>query len=204
MGQYVKQPKVTVEYQLRIQIDSFRDFKDDRTYVISGAVGPSYGCILHSSIVGCKIVFPEDDFPWIDLRHRVFDTKEKIDDFVTPEISKAGLMPEVLEKVEETKKLVGDLLEVKIMGRNGSPLQMAAYTRGISQLIRDMYTDPPIVHKLMRKMVDVCDKINRYYETEWGEPYEGREEGRFYDNPPLLLLTEAYRGICPPILSRVR
>ncbi|MBO3803783.1 MAG: hypothetical protein JTT11_07965, partial [Candidatus Brockarchaeota archaeon] len=95
-----------VECELRAWIDSFKEFADDRTFVIPDAVGPLGGVFLHPSIVGCRTVFPEDDFPWIDLSHRVFDEKEKIDDFVAPEIPSAGLMPEILERVEAIERLV--------------------------------------------------------------------------------------------------
>jgi len=184
IGKLWDDPELLVECELRAWIDSFREFRDDRTFVIPDAVGPLGGVFLHPSIVGCRTVFPEDDFPWIDLSYRVFDEKEKIDDFVVPEIPNAGLMPEILKRVETLEKLIGDIIDVSILGGDGSPLQMAAYTRGITQLIRDMHEDPPIVHKLMRKMVDVYDKINRYYEEVWQIPYRGEGiEGRFYDNP---------------------
>ena len=184
IGEFWRDPKLLIEYELRTWIDSFVDFDDDRTYVIPDAVGPLGGVVLHPSIVGCRTAFPVDDSPWIDLSYRAFDTKEKIDDFDTPDIPKAGLMPEILERVEAMRELVGDMIDVRILGGDGSPLQMAAYTRGITQLTRDMYTDPPIVHKLMRKLMGVYDKINEYYEKEWDMPYRGKDiEGRFYDNP---------------------
>jgi hypothetical protein len=184
IGQYWTDPKLLVEYQLRIWIDSFRDFEDDRTSVLPNAVGPLGGVVLHPSVVGCRTVFPEDDFAWIDLRRRVFKTKEMIDDFVTPEIPEAGLMPETLERLRAVENLVGDMVDVRIQGGDGSALQMAAYTRGIPELIRDMFTDPPIVDKLMRKMMAVYERIQQYYEAEWDVPYKGRDvEGLFYDNP---------------------
>ncbi len=184
IGRYWKDPRLLVEYQLRTQIDSFREFDDDRPWVTSGEVGPLGGVVLHPSIVGCRCVFPEDDFAWLDLSHRVLDSKEKIDDFVTPDIPKAGLMPQTLQMMEVIEKLVGDLISVRIQGGDGGPLQMAAYARGIRQLIRDMYTDPPIVHKLMNKMLDVYDAIRRYYRQMWGIEYEGdSSQGHFYDNP---------------------
>jgi len=184
IGRLWDDPKLLVEYELRTWIDSFQDIDDDRTFVIPDAVGPLGGVFLHPSIVGCRTVFPEDDFPWIDLSHVVFKTKEEIDDFTTPEIQEAGLMPDILKRLETLDKLIGDIIGVRILGGDGSPLQMAAYTRGIAQLIKDMYMDPPIVHKLMRKMMDVYDKVNRYYEEVWGTPYRGEAvEGRFYDNP---------------------
>jgi len=184
IGRLWDNPKLLVECELRAWIDSFLDFDDDRTFVIPNAVGPLGGVFLHPSIVRCRTVFPEDDFPWIDLSYRVFDAKEKIDDFTTPDIQEAGLMPEILKRLETLDKIIGDIVDVRILGGDGSPLQMAAYTRGISQLIRDMYEDPPIVHKLMRKMMDVYDKVNKYYEAAWQTPYRGEDiEGRFYDNP---------------------
>lgn len=184
IGEYWRNPELLVEYQLRVYIDSFRDFEDDRPWVIPGEVGPIGGVVLHPSIVGCWTIFPEDDFAWIDLSHRAFDSKEKIDEFATPDIPAAGLMPETLGRLEKIESLVGDLLQVRIQGGDGGPLQMAAYTRGIRELIRDMYTDPPIVRKLMGKMLDVYDAIRQYYRQTWGIEYEAdSREGHFYDNP---------------------
>jgi len=184
IGEYWRNPELLVEHQLRTYIDSFKDFEDDRTWVIPGEVGPLGGVVLHPSIVGCRTIFPEDDFAWIDLSHRALDSKEKVDDFATPDIPTAGLMPETLERLDKIGKLVGDLLKVRIQGGDGGPLQMAAYTRGIRELIKDMYTDPPIVRRLMDKMLDVYDAIRRYYRQTWGIEYEGNgREGHFYDNP---------------------
>ena len=184
IGDYWKDPKLSVEYQLRGWIDSFRDFEDDRPYVVPSDVGPMGGVVLHPTIAGCRAVFPEDDFAWIDLSYRALDTKEKIDDYQVPDVEGAGLMPETLKRFEEVEDLVGDLLQVRIQGGNGGPLQMAAYTRGIRELIRDMYTDPALVHKLMGKMVGVYRAIKIYYEDTWGIRYRGADiDGYFYDNP---------------------
>ena len=99
-----------------------------------------------------------------------------------PDIPKAGLMPETLERAENIRNIVGDLLEVGILGGDGAPLQLAAYTRGITQLIRDMYTDPPIVHKLMAKMTDVYNKICEFYRIHWCKRHSN-SDAYFYDNP---------------------
>ena len=182
IGKYWKNPELLIEYQLRVWIDSFKDFEDDRTSVIPEPIGPLGGVVLHPSIVGCKIFFPEDDFAWIDLRHKTLDTKEKIDDFMTPDIPKAGLMPETLEKAEKIRNIVEDICEVGILGGDGAPLQLAAYTRGITQLVRDMYTDPPIVHKLMTKMTEVYNNIYEFYQIHWCKRHSN-SEAYFYDNP---------------------
>ncbi len=184
IGRYWRDPKLLVEYQLRTCIDSFGDFDDDRTSVVPGSVGPLGGVVLHPSIVGCKTVFPEDDFAWIDLRHRALDSRGKIDRFTTPEICRAGLMPETLEMVKAIENLVGDLIPVRIQGGDGSPLQMATYIRGISQLIRDMHSDPALVRTLMGKMMSVYEEIDRFYEAQFGIRYAGEDiEGILYDNP---------------------
>jgi len=184
IGEYWRDPRLSVEYQLRGWIDSFRDFEDDRPYVIPPDVGPLGGVVLHPTIAGCRAVFPEDDFAWIDLGYRALDTEEKIDDYQVPEVAEAGLMPETLERFEEIEDLAGDLLQVRIQGGNGGPLQMAAYTRGIRELIRDMHTNPDLVHKLMGKMVGVYRAIKVYYRDSWGIRYRGADiDGYFYDNP---------------------
>lgn len=184
IGEYWRDPELCIEYQLRTWIDSFRDFDDDRTSVLPGSVGPLGGVVLHPSIAGCRAAFPQDDFAWIDLGYRAFDTEEKIDDFETPEISGAGLMPETIARLDEIERAIGDLIPVSIQGGDGAPLQMAAYTRGIRELIRDMYTRPEIADKLLDKMVDVYRAIQVFYEETWGVGYRGAGvEGYFYDNP---------------------
>lgn len=184
VGEYWRDPKLNVLLQLRIWIDSFKDFDDDRTYVIPNQVGPLGGVVLHPSIAGCRAILPEDDFAWIDLSYRYLDSKEKIDQYEVPDVARSGLMPETLLRLEEIEGLVGDLIDVRIQGGDGAPLQMAAYTRGVRELIRDMYTDPPIVDKLMGKMIGVYDAIFRYYRDRWGYEYRGGDvEGLFYDNP---------------------
>jgi len=184
IGEYLIDPELCIEYQLRTWIDSFGDFDDDRTFVVPGQIGPLGGVVLHPSIAGCRASFPEDDFAWIDLGYRALDTEEKIDDFETPEISRAGLMPETLDMLDEMDRAIGDLIPVAIQGGDGAPLQMAAYTRGIRQLIRDMYTQPEIAHRLLDKMMDVYRAIHRFYEATWGIRYSGPDiEGYFYDNP---------------------
>ncbi len=184
IGEYWRDPELCIEYQLRTWIDSFGDFDDDRTYVLPGDVGPLGGVVLHPSIAGCRATFPEDDFAWIDLGYRAFDTEEKIDDFQTPEISGAGLMPETMARLDEIERAIGDLIPVSIQGGDGAPLQMAAYTRGIRELIRDMYGNPEIAGKLLDKMVDVYRAIQVFYEETWGIAYRGAHvEGYFYDNP---------------------
>ncbi len=184
VSEYWRDPKLLLEYELRTWIDSFTDFPDDRTFVIPSFFGPLGGVVLHPSIVGCRTTFPEDDFPWIDLRHVVFKDEAAIDAFEVPEIASSGLMPETLERLEQMERLVGDILELRILGGDGAPLQMAAYTRGLSQLVRDMYVAPGLVHKLMRKMMSVYEEIQRFYLERWGIRYAGGDiEGRFYDNP---------------------
>jgi len=184
MAQYFRSPELQAFYQLRERIDAFKELSDDRLE-IDTLVGVEGGVVSHPSVIGCKIAFPENDWPWIDVRYHPLDTPEKIDDFEVPEISKARIMPQLLERYEKMKKLVGDLTTVYLHVGNGDPerpLQMAVYARGYNNLIRDMHTDPQLVHKLLRKMCDVGEAIHDFYRDLLGRDLSKHEVVDLYDN----------------------
>jgi len=185
MAEYFRNPEIQAFYELKERIDAFKELDDDR-FEISTTVGVNGGVVSHPSVIGCRIVFPEDDWPWIDVRYHPLDTPEKIDDFQVPEISKAGIMPQIIERYEKLEKLIGDLTEVTIYPGDGvpeRPLQMAVYARGYNNLIRDMYTDPELAHKLIRKMRDVGEAIHNFYrELGLGKDLSKIEAVDLYDN----------------------
>jgi len=184
MAEYFRSPELQAIYQLKERIDAFKELGDDRLGV-STTVGVEGGVVAHPSVIGCRIVFPEDDWPWIDVRYHPLDTPEKIDDFQVPEIAEAGIMPQIIERYERMVKMVGDLTEVTIYPGDGvpeCPLQMAVYARGYSNLVRDMYTNPDLAHKLIRKMCEVGEAIHNFYrDFLGGEPLQ-LEVVDLYDN----------------------
>jgi len=186
MALYFRDPEIQALYQLKEKIDAFKELDDDRLQ-IDTIVGVTGGVVSHPSVIGCRIVFPEDDWPWVDVRHHPLDTPEKIDDFQVPDIAKAGIMPQIVERYDKMRKLVGDLTEVTIYPGDGvpeCPLQMAVCARGYNNFVRDMYTDPELAHKLLRKMCDVGEAIHEFYtgflRQEPSELFS--EEERLYDN----------------------
>jgi len=194
MAEYFRDPELQAFYQLKERIDAFQELSDDQLGVDT-LVGVEGGVVSHPSVIGCRIAFPENDWPWVDVRYHPLDTPEKIDDFQVPEISKAGIMPQLLERYEKMKKLVGDLTTVYLHVGNGDPerpLQMAVYARGYNNLIRDMHTDPQLVHKLLRKMCDVGEAIHDFYRDLLGRDLSKYDVVDLYDNflghfsPPLL------------------
>lgn len=147
--------------QLRAGIDKFLEFDDDGSPYSGVAV--CLGVVTEPSVVGCKIVWPENDWPWVDLSHvSPLDTPEKIDDYDVPDIETAGLVSQMLQMYNEMGKLVGDEMEVGFADGEG-PIQLACYARGITQIIRDMYESPDLAHKLIKKMVDTWLKIREFY-----------------------------------------
>ncbi|MFB0522668.1 MAG: uroporphyrinogen decarboxylase family protein [Candidatus Bathyarchaeia archaeon] len=187
IGEYFRDPELQAFYQLKERIDAFRELDYDQLE-IGTTVGVMGGVVSHPSVIGCKIVFPEDDWPWIDVRYPPLDTPEKIDDFQVPQISEAGIMPHIIERYEKMEKLVGDLTKVTIYPGDGvpeRPLQMAVFARGYNNLVRDMYTDPQLAHKLMRKMCDVGEAIHDFYgDLGLGGGLSEIETADLYDNFP--------------------
>jgi len=147
--------------QLRAGIDKFLEFDDDDSPYSGVAV--CLGVVTEPSVVGCGIVWPENDWPWVDLSHGApLDAPEKIDDYAPPDIATAGLMPQMLRMYNDMKELVGDEMRVGFADGEG-PIQLACYARGIRQIIRDMHETPDLVHKLIRKMVDTWLEIRKFY-----------------------------------------
>jgi len=152
--------------QLRAGIDKFLEFNDDGSP--HSGVAVCLGVVTEPSVVGCKIVWPENDWPWVDLSHgSPLNTPEKIDDYNAPDIETAGLIPQMLLIYNEMKKLVGDEMGIGFADGEG-PIQLACYARGITQIIRDMYESPDLAHKLIKKMVDTWLKIREFYIENFG------------------------------------
>jgi len=184
MAEYFMNVELQALYQLKERMDAFKEIGDDRLE-ISTAVGVEGGVVSHPSVLGCRIVFPEGDWPWVDVRYHPLDTAEKIDDFQVPEIAEAGIMPDIVERYEAMMKFVGKLAEVTVNPGNGvpeRPLQMAVYARGYSNLVRDMRTDPKLARKLLGKMVEVGEAIHDFYGelSGSGPPQVGSVD--MYDN----------------------
>jgi len=186
MTEYFGDAELQAFYELKERIDAFKELDDDRLE-IDTTVGVTGGVVSHPSVIGCRIVFPEDDWPWIDVRYHPLDAPEKIDDFQVPDIAEAGIMPHIIERFGKLEKLIGDLTDVTIYPGDGvpeCPLQMAVYARGYNNLVRDMYTDPPLTHKLMKKMCDVGEAIHNFYRDFLGRDLSQlfSQEERLYDN----------------------
>lgn len=165
MAEYFRSVELQALYQLKERADAFREIGDDRLEM-STTVGVEGGVVSHPSVLGCRIVSPDGDWPWVDVRYHPLDTAEKIDDFQVPEIAEAGIMPDIVERYWAMRKFVGNLAEVTVNPGDGvpeRPLQMAVYARGYNNLVRDMRTDPKLARKLLSKMVEVGEAIHDFY-----------------------------------------
>jgi len=186
MAEYFGDAELQGFYELKERIDAFKELDDDRLE-IDTSIGVTGGVVSHPSVIGCRIVFPENDWPWVDVRYHPLDSPEKIDDFQVPDIAQAGIMPHIIERFGNLKKLVAGLTDVTIYPGDGvpeCPLQMAVYARGYNNLVRDMYTDPSLAHKLMKKMCDVGEAIHNFHRDFLGRELSQlfSEEERLYDN----------------------
>jgi len=184
MAEYFRKVELQAIYQLKERTDAFREIGDDRLE-ISTTLGVEGGVVSHPSVLGCRIIFPEGDWPWVDVRYHPLDTVEKIDDFQVPEIAEAGIMPDIVKRYEAMCKFVGNLAEVTVNPGNGipeRPLQMAVYARGYNNLVRDMRTNPKLARKLLGKMVEVGEAIHDFYNELLGigPPQVGAVD--LYDN----------------------
>lgn len=95
--------------------------------------------------LGTELVYSADMFP--EIRQHILGKRTDLERLATPDFSKSGRMPWVLEVNAMLKDLLGD-----IMGAYAAvtaPFSIAVNLRGYEKLIMDITEDRDFVHRLM-------------------------------------------------------
>jgi uroporphyrinogen decarboxylase len=95
----------------------------------------------------------------------VVETEEDVDGLQIPDPHKDGRMPVWIEAAEIIVEKVGR--KVWIMGRaDQGPFDLAAELRGIERFVVDLYKNPSLAHKLLRKTTEASVEFAKaMYET---------------------------------------
>lgn len=120
-------------------IACFKKYRHDIVYIFSTTS-------TLAEAMGTRMYFPEDDAPQVEipfLQIREDITKLKP---VNPE--KDGRLPVYLEAIKRCVDAIGN--EVFIVPVIGAPFTTSAALRGTETFIKELYTDPELVHAVMK------------------------------------------------------
>ncbi len=96
--------------------------------------------------MGTRLSFPEDDAPQVDLP--VCQSPSDVDKVRVADPTRDGRLPVYLEAVRHCVDKVGNQVLVGCI--IGAPFTTAAAVRGTTELIRETYKNPALVHELLR------------------------------------------------------
>jgi uroporphyrinogen decarboxylase len=140
-------------------IACFRKYRHDIVYIFSTTS-------TVAEAMGTKMYFPEDDAPQVDTPFIRFRDDVKKLRPVNPE--KDGRLPVYLEAVRRCVDAIGN--EVFIVPVIGAPFTTSAALRGTEIFIRELYTDPELVHTLMRVATQSVKNLVDAYVRAGGVP----------------------------------
>lgn len=127
------------------QIECYRKYGHDAVFIFTttNTLGEA---------MGSKLFFPEDDAP--QLETPLIQTRDDIKKLKPLDPEKDGRLPVYLEAAKRCVDAIGD--EVFVLPVVEAPLTTAACLRGTDVLVKEFYTDPELVHTLMRACTDAA------------------------------------------------
>ncbi|MCF6157685.1 MAG: uroporphyrinogen decarboxylase [wastewater metagenome] len=140
-------------------IACFKKYRHDIVYIFSTTS-------TLAEAMGTRMYFPEDDAPQVETPF--IQTREDLKNLqpVTPE--KDGRIPVYIEAVKRCMEAIGD--DVFIVPVIGAPFTTSAALRGTEVFIKELYTDPELVHTLMKIATQSVKNLIDAYVKEGGVP----------------------------------
>lgn len=137
----------------------FKTYRHDIVYIFSTTS-------TLAEAMGTKMYFPEDDAPQVEIPFvQTRDDVKKLKP-VCPE--KDGRLPVYLEAVKRCVDAIGN--EVFIVPVIGAPFTTSAALRGTDVFIKELYTDPELVHGLMNITTESVKNLVDAYVKAGGIP----------------------------------
>jgi uroporphyrinogen decarboxylase len=127
------------------EIAAFNRFGHD-----SLGLGPdAYGI---AEAMGANVIFPDDNIPFIEKAY--IDDYSRLSSLEPLNPYKDGRIPLFIQACELLREAAGDVVGV---GCNvAGPFTIAAYLRGVENILKDVYKEPDEVHELLRLVTESC------------------------------------------------
>ncbi|GAN33232.1 MAG: uroporphyrinogen decarboxylase [Candidatus Brocadia sp. AMX2] len=120
-------------------IACFKKYHHDIVYIFSTTS-------TLAEAMGTKMYFPEDDAPQVETPF--IQTREDLKKLKPVDPEKDGRLPVYLEAVKRCVDVIGN--EVFIVPVIGAPFTTSAALRGTETFIKELYTDPELIHTVMK------------------------------------------------------
>ncbi len=132
--EWLLDPKIFV----KAQVASYERYKPDILLMM-------WDLLTDAEAIGNELKFPDDSL-CISTKTALED-KGKLSSLRLPDPTRDGRLPDYLEAVAETKKIISDAVVSAVIA---GPWTIAIGLRGATELIKDAMKDPDYVHELMR------------------------------------------------------
>ncbi|BBO18986.1 uroporphyrinogen decarboxylases [Candidatus Brocadia pituitae] len=140
-------------------IACFKRYRHDIVYIFSTTS-------TLAEAMGTRMYFPEDDAPQVETPF--LQTREDITKLKPVEPEKDGRIPVYLEAVKRCVDAIGD--EVFIVPVIGAPFTTSAALRGTETFIKELYTDPALIHAIMKITTQSVKNLIDAYVKAGGVP----------------------------------
>ncbi len=140
-------------------IACFKKYRHDIVYIFSTTS-------TLAEAMGTRMYFPEDDAPQVETPF--LQTREDITKLKPVEPEKDGRIPVYLEAVKRCVDAIGD--EVFIVPVIGAPFTTSAALRGTETFIKELYTDPELIHAIMKITTQSVKNLIDAYVKAGGVP----------------------------------
>lgn len=140
-------------------IACFKKYRHDLVYIFSTTS-------TLAEAMGTRMYFPEDDSPQVEIP--LIQTREDLKKLRPVNPEKDGRLPVYLEAIKRCVDAIGN--DVFIVPVIGAPFTTSAALRGTEVFIKELYTDPELVHTLMSVTTQSVKNLIDAYVKAGGVP----------------------------------
>ncbi|GAB62099.1 MAG: uroporphyrinogen decarboxylase [Candidatus Jettenia sp.] len=140
-------------------IACFKKYRHDIVYIFSTTS-------TLAEAMGTRMYFPEDDAPQVETPF--IQTREDLKKLKPVDPGKDGRIPVYLEAIKRCVDAIGN--DVFIVPVIGAPFTTSAALRGTERFIKELYTDPELIHTLMRVATQSVKNLVDAYVRAGGVP----------------------------------
>ncbi|WKZ18629.1 MAG: uroporphyrinogen decarboxylase family protein [Candidatus Jettenia sp. CY-1] len=140
-------------------IACFKKYRHDIVYIFSTTS-------TLAEAMGTRMYFPEDDAPQVETPF--IQVREDLKKLRPVDPEKDGRIPVYLEAVKRCVDVIGN--DVFIVPVIGAPFTTSAALRGTERFIKELYTDPELIHTLMKVATQSVKNLIDAYVKAGGVP----------------------------------
>jgi len=185
--------------KLNAQLSVLRRFPGTMFY---NGVWADEGVVVEASGFGCEVAWSDTSPPWIS--RPIVRASIDVDHLQVPDPRHDGLMPLMLEHLSYMRqtverRLMDDYGYVDGVGYSVGPIDIAAQLRGLTELFKDIYMRPKLLHKLL----DITTETVITWLKVQQEIVGGFRWFAVADDYSGLMSPKHFEEFCLPLLKRI-